>query len=172
MADEKANEAGQPPFHKIERKPVGSSTSSPGSAPKSVPATEDEYGLDESPPAYRESEGRNVVVTTDRKESTSAQSTTAGPPAATSTSSQSVRERSRTITPPTSIHIDKTKPEDFDGEMATNNELPSPELIKKIDDYIVLDKDGKSHTFKTLYSGTNVARRVLIIFVRHFFCGV
>lgn len=70
------------------------------------------------------------------------------------------------------IQIDKTKPEDFEGEIHTTNELPSPELIKKIDDYIVLDKHGKSYTFKSLYSGTNVARRVLVIFIRHFFCGV
>lgn len=78
---------------------------------------------------------------------------------------------SRRQTRPSSIFIDKTQPEDFEGEIATTNELPSPEKIRQLDDYIVLDKDGKSHTFKTLYSGTNVARRVLIIFVRHFFCG-
>jgi hypothetical protein len=68
--------------------------------------------------------------------------------------------------------IDDSKPQDFEGELATNNELPSADLIKKIEDYIVLDKDGKSHTFKSLYSGPNVPRRVLVIFVRHFFCGV
>ena len=68
--------------------------------------------------------------------------------------------------------VDKSKPEDFEGEVLTNNEIPSPETIKKIEDYIVLDKDGRSHAFKTLYSGPNVARRVLMIFIRHFFCGV
>ena len=68
--------------------------------------------------------------------------------------------------------IDDSKPADFEGELATNNELPSSDLIKQIENYIVLDKDGKSHTFKSLYSGANVPRRVLVIFVRHFFCGV
>lgn len=70
-----------------------------------------------------------------------------------------------------SIDVDHTKPEDFEGEIDTTNELPSLEHIKKLDDFVVLDKHGKSHTFKSLHSGANVARRVLIIFVRHFFCG-
>lgn len=72
---------------------------------------------------------------------------------------------------PPSLEIDKTRPQDFDGELQTNNELPSAEVQKMIEDYIVLDKDGKSRTFKSLYMGPNVARRVLVIFIRHFFCG-
>ena len=75
-------------------------------------------------------------------------------------------------TPPRSLEIDKTKPVDFEGEIATTNEIPSPETLKKLDNYLVLDRHGKTHTFKSLYAGGNVARRVLIIFVRHFFCGV
>lgn len=63
-------------------------------------------------------------------------------------------------------------PPDFQGEVLTDNELPSEETIHRIEDYIVLDRHGKTHTFKSLYTGRNVARRVLIIFVRHFFCGV
>lgn len=75
-------------------------------------------------------------------------------------------------TPTQSLEINRAKPEDFEGELATNNELPSPETLRKIENYIVLDRHGKTHTFKSLYSGSNVARRVLVIFVRHFFCGV
>jgi hypothetical protein len=67
--------------------------------------------------------------------------------------------------------IDDSRPDDFEGELPTNNELPSAELITSIENYIVLDKHGKSHTFKSLYSGPNVPRRVLVIFIRHFFCG-
>lgn len=63
-------------------------------------------------------------------------------------------------------------PLDFQGEVLSNDELPSPEVISRIGEYIVLDRHGKSHTFKSLYTGRNVARRVLLIFVRHFFCGV
>ncbi|EFQ35083.1 hypothetical protein CGRA01v4_11740 [Colletotrichum graminicola] len=70
-----------------------------------------------------------------------------------------------------SIEIDNTKPADFEGEIQTNNDLPTPETLKKIENYVVLDRHGKSHPFKSLYTGRNVARRVLIIFVRHFFCG-
>lgn len=75
-------------------------------------------------------------------------------------------------TPPTSIDIDKTRPADFEGDLATNDELPSAETLAKIQDYVLLDRDGKTHTFKSLYNGPNVARRVLVLFVRHFFCNV
>jgi len=68
--------------------------------------------------------------------------------------------------------IDSSRPPEFDGEVATNNALPSQETLRKLDDYVVLDRHGQSHPFKSLYSGPNAARRVLIIFVRHFFCGV
>ncbi|OLN85620.1 Thioredoxin-like protein AAED1 [Colletotrichum chlorophyti] len=67
--------------------------------------------------------------------------------------------------------VDNSQPVDFEGEIATNNDLPTPETLKKIENYVVLDRHGKSHKFKSLYTGRNVARRVLIIFVRHFFCG-
>ncbi|KAF7549593.1 hypothetical protein G7046_g8293 [Stylonectria norvegica] len=74
-------------------------------------------------------------------------------------------------TPSQSLEIDKAKPQDFDGELATNNELPSPEVLRKVENYVVLDRHGKTHTFQSLYVGSNVPRRVLLIFVRHFFCG-
>ena len=67
---------------------------------------------------------------------------------------------------------DTVNPIDFQGTVDSNNEIPSPETLRKIEDYVLLDRDGKSHTFKSLYTGKHVARRVLIIFVRHFFCGV
>ena len=67
---------------------------------------------------------------------------------------------------------DDVNPTDFRGEVETNNDLPSIETLRKIENYVVLDRHGKTHTFKSLYSGRSVARRVLIIFVRHFFCGV
>ena len=70
------------------------------------------------------------------------------------------------------VDVDMSKPEDFEGQLATNNEIPLAETLDKIKDYIVLDRDGKTHTFQSLYSGPNVSRRVLVIFVRHFFCGV
>ncbi|KAI1429163.1 AhpC/TSA antioxidant enzyme-domain-containing protein [Xylaria sp. FL1777] len=62
-------------------------------------------------------------------------------------------------------------PSDFKGEVDTNNEIPSPQVLKAIENYTVFDHAGKTHPFKSLYSGHNVARRILVIFVRHFFCG-
>ncbi|KAI0473081.1 AhpC/TSA antioxidant enzyme-domain-containing protein [Xylariaceae sp. FL0804] len=66
---------------------------------------------------------------------------------------------------------DVVNPPDFQGEVQTTNDLPSAQTLRAIEDYTVLDRDGKSHTFKSLYAGHNAARRVLLIFVRHFFCG-
>lgn len=67
---------------------------------------------------------------------------------------------------------DGINPLDFQGNVDSNNDLPTPDLIREIDNYVVLDKDRKSHTFRSLYTGKHAARRVLVIFVRHFFCGV
>jgi hypothetical protein len=61
---------------------------------------------------------------------------------------------------------------DFAGDVDTNNILPTQSTLSKIEDYPVLDRDGKSIPFKSLYTGPNVPRRVLLIFVRHFYCGV
>ncbi|KAH6840743.1 AhpC/TSA antioxidant enzyme-domain-containing protein [Chaetomium sp. MPI-CAGE-AT-0009] len=66
---------------------------------------------------------------------------------------------------------DGVNPLDFEGSVETNHDLPTLETIRKIDNYTVLDRDGKSHTFRSLYTGRHTARRVLIIFIRHFFCG-
>ncbi|KAI1418634.1 AhpC/TSA antioxidant enzyme-domain-containing protein [Hypoxylon sp. FL1857] len=68
-------------------------------------------------------------------------------------------------------HDDSVNPQDFQGEVQTNNDLPTIETLRKIEMYTVLDSDGKTHTFKSLYAGHNSPRRVLIIFIRHFFCG-
>jgi len=61
---------------------------------------------------------------------------------------------------------------EFVGDIDTDNTIPSQALLRKVADVQVLDQDGKSRPFKSLYSGPMVARRVLVIFVRHFFCGV
>ncbi|KAK3942319.1 AhpC/TSA antioxidant enzyme-domain-containing protein [Diplogelasinospora grovesii] len=66
---------------------------------------------------------------------------------------------------------DSVNPLDFQGSVDSNHDLPSEETLKRIENYVVLDRDGKSHPFKSLYTGKHVARRVLIIFVRHFYCG-
>jgi hypothetical protein len=82
------------------------------------------------------------------------------------------------LTPPkTSLDTSSSKhsadpTNEFTGDIDTNNTIPSQALLKSIENFPVLDKDGKSRPFRSLYTGPNVHRRVLIIFVRHFFCGV
>ncbi|KAL3422556.1 hypothetical protein PVAG01_06712 [Phlyctema vagabunda] len=66
-------------------------------------------------------------------------------------------------------NVDETA--DFAGDVNTNDEIPSQAVLKKIEEYSVLDRDGKTIPFKSLYNGPNTTRRVLIIFIRHFFCG-
>ena len=62
---------------------------------------------------------------------------------------------------------------DFKGNVKVNNNPPTKEDLEKVADLPVLDKNGKRHTFKSLYADNeNGPRRVLIIFIRHFFCGV
>src|SRR5947207_2448346 len=61
---------------------------------------------------------------------------------------------------------------DFQGDIPVSNDLPNQENIEKCANLSVLDANGESRPFKSLYSGEGVATRQLIIFVRHFFCGV
>lgn len=81
------------------------------------------------------------------------------------------------LTPPKSLidtsssnAVDNTA--DFSGDISTNNDLPSQETLRRIENMILLDRDGRTLPFRSLYSGPNVARRVMVIFIRHFFCGV
>ncbi|KAG5962538.1 hypothetical protein E4U58_003831 [Claviceps cyperi] len=75
------------------------------------------------------------------------------------------------VNDPTSTKISKTRPEDFEGNVGTDDEIPSKKTITKVDDYLVLDKHGESTPFKDLYRGNGQKRRVLVIFIRHFYCG-
>ncbi|KAK4199361.1 AhpC/TSA antioxidant enzyme-domain-containing protein, partial [Triangularia verruculosa] len=81
----------------------------------------------------------------------------------------SVRSADKVV--PATTDIDNTNPLDFSEGVTADNSLPTLETLKKIDNYIVLDRNGKSHTFRSLYTGRHVARRVLMVFVRHFYCG-
>jgi hypothetical protein len=57
-------------------------------------------------------------------------------------------------------------------EFASDNNIPTETDLKTIENLSVLDQNGRLVQFKDIYTGSNVARRVLVIFVRHFFCGV
>ncbi|PBP25513.1 fmHP [Diplocarpon rosae] len=59
----------------------------------------------------------------------------------------------------------------FAGDVNTDNKIPSQATLKSIENFSILDQEGRAISFKTLYTGPNVARRVLVIFIRHFYCG-
>ena len=61
---------------------------------------------------------------------------------------------------------------DFQGDVLVSNDIPTQADLDKCADLLVLDAQGTSRPFKTLHTGEGVAPRQLIIFVRHFFCGV
>lgn len=65
---------------------------------------------------------------------------------------------------------DKVNPPDFSGSVRTDNKLPSHGTLKRTADLPVLDREGKQHLFKSLYEEHK--GQTLVIFVRHFFCGV
>ncbi|CAK7204548.1 hypothetical protein SEUCBS139899_007306 [Sporothrix eucalyptigena] len=64
---------------------------------------------------------------------------------------------------------DKVNPVDFSGSVRTDNKIPSKDTLKRVADMPILDREGKTHTFKSLYE--EHIGRTLILFVRHFFCG-
>lgn len=50
---------------------------------------------------------------------------------------------------------------------------PSGDVIKKAGEVTIHNAEAKSVLFKSLYNADNGQRkRVMIIFIRHFFCGV
>ena len=106
-----------------------------------------------------------TTTTKEGKENKASESVTSGSSGTSKSKSKSNGKSKRNT-------FDFMAPADFQGEVQTDNTLPSPETLQKIESYTVQDADGRSHTFRSLYAGRNVARRVMIIFVRHFFCGV
>ena len=57
-------------------------------------------------------------------------------------------------------------------DLKVNNKIPSKSDLEKCADLPILDVNKKSLPFKSLYSSQKGGRRVLVIFIRHFFCGV
>lgn len=59
------------------------------------------------------------------------------------------------------------------GDMKVSESLPSRSTLEKIADLPVFNVDGKTKPFKSLYwADAKESKRVFIIFIRHFFCGV
>lgn len=113
--------------------------------------------------------------------SSSAPQTSAAPPSPPHSSGHETWPKHSTdvydsITPPFSPSSDtpvlQNEQEEFEGTMNVNNDLPTREDLKNVEDLLILDAQGKSRPFRELYDASGVAPRQLIIFIRHFFCGV
>jgi hypothetical protein len=76
------------------------------------------------------------------------------------------------FSPSSQTPILQNEQEDFEGSVDVNNDLPTEKDLERVGDLLVLDAQGVSRPFKELYNAPHVAPRQLIIFVRHFFCGV
>lgn len=51
--------------------------------------------------------------------------------------------------------------------------LPEPQKVHEAGEVLLKDKDGKKEiAFESLFTGKPEDQRQLIIFIRHFFCGV
>jgi len=65
---------------------------------------------------------------------------------------------------------------EFPKSINVNDDLPAEETLSQIADYPVFDLDGKQAPFRSLYEHKNHGGKrnykVLIIFIRHFFCCV
>lgn len=62
--------------------------------------------------------------------------------------------------------------DDFTGDLKVSQKPPSRAELESVGDMPVLDADGKTHTFRSLFSSEDQQSRTMIIFIRHFFCGV
>ncbi|KAH0566535.1 hypothetical protein GP486_000076 [Trichoglossum hirsutum] len=60
---------------------------------------------------------------------------------------------------------------DPQGDAAVSDDVPTKDVLDRAAGLTVLNADGSSRSFGSLYSEGGAACRVLIIFVRHFFCG-
>ena len=60
----------------------------------------------------------------------------------------------------------------YEGDTEINNDPPTASDLVKCADLPVLDQNKTPRPFKSLYSGTKSTERTLVIFIRHFFCGV
>ncbi|KAK2007303.1 hypothetical protein LZ32DRAFT_593996 [Colletotrichum eremochloae] len=65
----------------------------------------------------------------------------------------------------------QTEPDVPREHAAVSDVPPSPEALAEAAELQVLGRDGKPHLFKSLYGGLDSTSRVVIVFIRHFYCG-
>lgn len=59
-----------------------------------------------------------------------------------------------------------------DEKKASHRELPDPKTLSEAGEVLIKDKDGNDVPFKSFYTDKPADERQLIVFVRHFHCGV
>jgi len=89
-----------------------------------------------------------------------------------STSTEAPDATTPPFSPTSQTPVLQKEQEDFEGTVDVNNDLPTEKDLQRVGDLLVLDAKGQSRPFKELYDAPHVAPRQLIIFIRHFFCGV
>jgi hypothetical protein len=58
-------------------------------------------------------------------------------------------------------------------EIDISDDLPDEETLKEAGDIPIFDSEGNARSFKSLYDGDMaLGEQQLVIFVRHFYCGV
>jgi hypothetical protein len=122
---------------------------------------------------------RNPVVNADPPPSTSVPSLYSGS-TDSSTEGANSRPQSRArfsfgstskLRPSTKCSVDDCSSIGF--SMDSPSKLPSEATLEEAGNVPIFDADGNSRPFKSLYSGNQaIGEQQLIIFVRHFFCGV
>ncbi|MCJ1474402.1 hypothetical protein MMC13_003060 [Lambiella insularis] len=60
---------------------------------------------------------------------------------------------------------------DFEGRIAVSQKTPTDTDLRNVAELPILNVKHESVPFKSLYDGEQEGKRVLIIFIRHFFCG-
>ncbi|KAF4867837.1 Thioredoxin-like protein AAED1 [Colletotrichum siamense] len=56
-------------------------------------------------------------------------------------------------------------------DLPVTDDLPSTQMLAEAADIEVLDHKGQPHLFRSVYDGEEVSSRVVVVFIRHFFCG-
>lgn len=88
----------------------------------------------------------------------------------TSTSTSSAMSGTQASTAASSVTDDPRA--DFKGDVAVNDNLPTQKMLDACAEVDLLDSEGKKHSFKSLFTEKTGPSRHLVVFVRHFFCGV
>lgn len=57
-------------------------------------------------------------------------------------------------------------------DLPVTDDLPSTQMLAEAADIEVLDHKGQPHLFRSVYDGEEASSRVVVVFIRHFFCGV